>query len=75
MYKYNLLPVGCNVDGVLYEDGVEVPSNETCKKCYCMRHQVMCTAIECTAPGTNCVPHEVLQGQCCPEKYDCRKYC
>lgn len=33
----------------------------------------MCTEMECTAPGTNCVPHEKLEGQCCPERYDCRK--
>lgn len=55
-------------------DGEAVNSTNPCEHCYCMRNEVVCAIQECQAPGDNCKPLPVKQGQCCPDQYDCRKW-
>ncbi|PRD37406.1 UNVERIFIED_CONTAM: hypothetical protein NCL1_05927 [Trichonephila clavipes] len=62
---------GCIVNGVRYNDGELVPSEDNCETCYCMKHEVVCAVQECKAPADNCIPGEIEKGQCCPTKYEC----
>lgn len=51
----------CNVDGVEYADGSEVPANDSCNTCQCTDGSVACTEIGCPErvcggdlPGAGC---------------------
>lgn len=66
---------GCVLsDGRFIEDGEAVNSTNPCEHCYCMRNEVVCAIQECQAPGANCRPLAPKSGQCCPDRYECRKY-
>lgn len=74
MLMYSHFSEGCVLnDGRYVEDGEAVNSTNPCEHCYCMRNELVCAIQECQAPGDNCRPLPTTSGQCCPERYDCRK--
>ncbi|KAL3195820.1 hypothetical protein MRX96_015707 [Rhipicephalus microplus] len=58
----------CNVDGVLYQSGDPIPTEDPCETCKCRPPGFACTLRECEVkPNCKAVRRE---GQCCPE-YHC----
>ena len=63
--------MGCNVDGMPYFEGDLIPSEDNCEKCYCMKGEVLCVKELCPLLDERCVPLEIMNGSCCPAKYEC----
>ncbi|KAH8042267.1 hypothetical protein HPB51_021351 [Rhipicephalus microplus] len=58
----------CNVDGVLYQSGDPIPTEDPCETCKCRPPGFACILRECEVkPNCKAVRRE---GQCCPE-YHC----
>ena len=62
----------CIVDGITYENYVDLPSNNPCLPCFCNFGEVLCTSQECPTPQgyEDCVALPTEPGVCCP-KYQC----
>lgn len=63
---------GCSIDGKLYPEGAQVPSNpnKPCELCYCIRNRTSCLMQECTLHIDGCTPI-YNRGSCCPMRYNC----
>lgn len=65
---------GCHHNGKFYEDGAQVPSDDRCKHCYCMRDEVVCAIQDCPLPCDGCIPIYTDNDTCCPEKFECCEF-
>ncbi|CRK86365.1 CLUMA_CG000054, isoform A [Clunio marinus] len=65
--------IGCEVDGVLYKNGEDIPDNDPCVFCSCFDNNIQCAAIACGFPAENCEPI-YIEGQCCPD-FKCIEEC
>lgn len=63
----------CLVNGVIYQIGDLIPSDETCSNCYCSLGGIKkCKKIQCSPVMEGCRPI-VPEGHCCPVEYKCSK--
>ncbi|XP_037077918.1 kielin/chordin-like protein [Pollicipes pollicipes] len=66
---------GCVQNGVFYNDGDQIPSEDPCQHCYCMHSEVKCAIQDCASPldhaHAQCKPVPPSPGQCCPDQYNC----
>jgi hypothetical protein len=70
----------CRHNGEEYADGASIQvDDKPCEHCYCMRGEIVCAVQECGTPlereGHNCTALPTQPGKCCPEMYQCGKYC
>ncbi|KAF0296829.1 Kielin/chordin-like protein [Amphibalanus amphitrite] len=70
-----LAAAGCMVNGIFYEDGDQIASEDPCSHCYCMHSEVKCAIQDCASPldsaHSQCRPVPPPPGQCCPDQYTC----
>ncbi|KAL3195796.1 hypothetical protein MRX96_015686 [Rhipicephalus microplus] len=63
-------PTECDVNGVIYKEGDQVPDGNPCHFCNCLEGEVICAERICRPPGPECKPLPKSPDQCCPD-YDC----
>ncbi|KAL4659485.1 kielin/chordin-like protein [Arapaima gigas] len=60
---------GCSVNGVNFLSGDRVPSAEICEECTCVRGDLQCSPVLCSA--TPCRNPVQKPGECCPRCEQC----
>ena len=67
---------GCAQNGVMYEEGDSIETEDPCEHCYCMQGKTVCAVSSCMGNmddnTQHCVPPlPPPPGQCCPTEYKC----
>ena len=60
----------CISNGMIIQDGKDVPSKNPCELCQCLFGQVICAERECPPAPKGCEALPLSAGECCPE-YKC----
>ncbi|XP_052254176.1 kielin/chordin-like protein isoform X7 [Dreissena polymorpha] len=58
---------GCEIDGKKYNDGEDVPSDNKCEVCKCLKGTVECNPTGCPPLPSYCEKPYTPTGKCCPE--------
>ena len=65
-----MVPLDCEVDGVVVAEGSAVSSRDNCSACFCLRGAVRCQPLGCAAALAGCRPLRA-PGDCCAHQYVC----
>lgn len=60
----------CISNGMIIQDGKDVPNGNACELCQCLFGQVICAERECPPAPAGCEALPLKEGNCCPE-YKC----
>ncbi|GIY01307.1 hypothetical protein CEXT_251001 [Caerostris extrusa] len=60
---------GCQVLGRIYPNNAEIPSVDSCRKCYCYKGNMECESVSC--PVMTCENPQKQPGNCCPTCEEC----
>ncbi|GIY58000.1 hypothetical protein CDAR_284731 [Caerostris darwini] len=60
---------GCQVLGRIYPNNAEIPSADSCRKCYCYKGNMECESVSC--PVMTCENPQKHPGNCCPTCEEC----